>query len=262
MCQDLLPMDNTRQFTGKAVLYAEARPLYPAPLLDYLVQEEGLGPGCEVVDAGSGTGLFAGQLLQTGCRVFGVEPNAEMRALAEKLFEGEERFVSVAATAENTTLAPHSIDLVTAAQSFHWFDPEAFRRECQRLLRPGKRALLVWNSRCADHPAVVASGAVCQKFCPNFRGFSGGFNHNQKAIATFFRGPFRQLRFDHPLCYTQEAFVARMLSASYAPLPGEAQYEPFICALRALFDAYADASTLVLPCETIAYTGSIGPHDS
>ena len=65
-----------------------------------------------------------------------------MRLAAERALGGSPGFVSVKATAENTTLADKSVDVVTAAQSFHWFDADAFKRECKRILKPGGKAVL------------------------------------------------------------------------------------------------------------------------
>lgn len=55
------------------------------------------------------------------------------------------RFTSVEGAAESTTLAGHSIDLVTAGQAFHWFDPSRTRREFDRVLRGPGWVALIWN---------------------------------------------------------------------------------------------------------------------
>ena len=54
-------------------------------MLDSLRVHCGLSARSAVADIGSGTGLFAGLLLQSGCQVFAVEPNDEMRHAAEQL---------------------------------------------------------------------------------------------------------------------------------------------------------------------------------
>src|SRR5690606_27320031 len=85
------------------------------------------------------------QLLEMGVKVFAVEPNADMRRIAERELGKMEDFVSVPATAEDTTLSEKSVDFVFAASAFHWFDPLSFRAECQRILKPGGRVFLIWN---------------------------------------------------------------------------------------------------------------------
>ena len=50
-------------------------------------------------------------------------------------------------SAEATGLSEHSVDFVTAAQAFHWFDKEAFKVECQRILKPRGNFMIIWNTR-------------------------------------------------------------------------------------------------------------------
>src|SRR4051812_6350203 len=87
------------------------------------------------------------QLLARGFTVNGVEPNDDMRIVAEPTLKADSRFISVKATAENTTSNDNSLDLITVAQAFHWFDIEQFRLECQRILKQDAKVALVWNSR-------------------------------------------------------------------------------------------------------------------
>ena len=81
-------MDHTHRFDGKGELYDKARPCYAAGLLDFLKDELGLAAGCVGADVGSGTGIFTGQLLESGYRVFAVEPNGDMRRKAEEKLSG------------------------------------------------------------------------------------------------------------------------------------------------------------------------------
>ncbi len=37
--------------------------------------------------------------------------------------------------------------MIVGAQAFHWFDREACKKEFGRILKPGGRAVLVWNNR-------------------------------------------------------------------------------------------------------------------
>lgn len=107
------------RFDRRVANYAAHRPGYPPELIAFLREELGLGPGSVVADVGSGTGILAAMLLREGCRVFAVEPNAEMRAAAEAALNDDPNFVSVAGTAEETTLEDASVDFTTAAQAFH-----------------------------------------------------------------------------------------------------------------------------------------------
>ena len=76
-----------------------------------------------MADIGSGTGILSRVMLEHGWTVYGVEPNDDMRREAEKVLKGFHRFHSVPGTAEHTLLPGASVDLVTAAQAFHWLTP-------------------------------------------------------------------------------------------------------------------------------------------
>lgn len=128
--------DPTRRFSDRVENYVRYRPGYPRALLECLAREHGLDPAHAVADIGSGTGILSELLLRNGNAVFGVEPNAEMRAAAERLLRGQAKFHSVDGRAEATTLPTASVDWITAAQAFHWFDVSAARREFRRILRP------------------------------------------------------------------------------------------------------------------------------
>ena len=108
-----------------------------------------------------------------------------MRKMAEHSLKRYPHFQSIKATAENTTLKENSVDLVTVAQAFHWFDKEAFKIECQRILKQKANVALVWNSRDVTSPLIQENAEICQKTCPTFKGFSGGIDETQKCLTAF-----------------------------------------------------------------------------
>ena len=139
--------DSTQRFSSRVENYVRYRPGYPSAVIDLLKNECGLSSASTVADIASGTGIFSRTLLENGNRVFGVEPNAGMRRAGEEFLRAYPRFISVAGTAEATTLDDHSVDFVTAAQAAHWFDREKARREFVRICRPGGWTVLLWNER-------------------------------------------------------------------------------------------------------------------
>src|SRR5205814_7614202 len=123
------------------------RPGYPRVVAEMLEGECGLSHASVVADVGSGTGILSELFLRNGNRVYGVEPNREMREAGERLLSDYENFKSIEGRAEATTLDGGSVDFVTAGQAFHWFDLEGARREFSRILRPGGWVIAVWNDR-------------------------------------------------------------------------------------------------------------------
>ncbi len=95
--------DPTQRFTGRVDNYARYRPSYPRDILNLLETGCGLTSASVIADVGSGTGILSELFLQNGNRVFGVEPNAQMREVGERRLQRYTRFASVAGTAEATT---------------------------------------------------------------------------------------------------------------------------------------------------------------
>src|SRR6202451_1223520 len=123
-----MPSSNaTSRFSDRVENYVRYRPGYPPQVLEMLKQECGLKREHRIADIASGTGIWTRMLLENGNPVFGVEPNAEMRAAGERLLSQFPNFTSIAGTAEATTLADKSVDFVTTAQAAHWFDRERAR---------------------------------------------------------------------------------------------------------------------------------------
>jgi SAM-dependent methyltransferase len=135
-------------FAAVADAYERARPGYPDEAGRWLVGIEPL----DVVDLGAGTGKLTRSLVALGHRVTAVEPLPEMSAY---LREGLPGVTALEGGAEAIPLADETADVVTVAQAFHWFDHEPALREIARVLRPGGRLALVWNTR-DDHEPWVA----------------------------------------------------------------------------------------------------------
>lgn len=250
-------MDNTKRFDGRADSYAKGRPGYPAELIERLAAWAELSPERAVADIGAGTGIFSAQLAEAGTRVFAVEPNDDMRQRSNLSGSVSQHVTWVNGTAEHTGLADASIDLVTAAQAFHWFDGPAFRTECLRILRGTSRVALIWNVRVVDTPVNVACEKVFTAFCPRFKGFAGGMTRDDQRIVDFFGGHYALWSFDNPLPYSQERFVQRCLSGSYAPRQQETAYEPFKAAVEDIYERFAVDGSIVIPNETLAYVGTL-----
>ena len=158
----------TVRFSTRVENYVRYRPGYPDAVLAWLRAECDLTPAAVVADIGSGTGKLAELFLRNGNRVFGVEPNREMREAGEGMLAGFPNFVSVDGAAEATTLPAASVDFVTAGQAFHWFDRQTARREFARILKPGGWVVLVWNERRSDSPFLRDYEALLREFASEY----------------------------------------------------------------------------------------------
>ena len=111
--------DSISRFTRTVENYVKYRPSYPFAVVEFLQRTCQLMPASVIADVASGTGFLAEIFLKGGYQVIGVEPNAGMREAGQHFLRNYPSFVSVPATAEETTLDPHSVDMITAGQAFH-----------------------------------------------------------------------------------------------------------------------------------------------
>lgn len=247
---------NRNQFTGKAELYSKYRPDYPEQLIIDLIDEQSLNEKSVIADIGSGTGILTKKLLDSHLQVKAVEPNREMREIAENLLNDYEHFTSVNGTAENTTLASNSINLITVAQAFHWFDHKKFKNECKRILKFDGKVCIVFNMRSTDTTIIQEIIELYRSCCPNFKGFSNGISDT--AFEEFFAGNgYKVNSYTNPLFYHRADFVGRHLSASYAPKKGEKTFELLVHGLNNLFDKYSEEGQIMIPNVTKSYCGYI-----
>ncbi|MBV8216092.1 MAG: class I SAM-dependent methyltransferase [Verrucomicrobia bacterium] len=243
-------MDPTQRFSDRVENYAKFRPNYPDALIAVL---QGRLPAPAVIaDIGSGTGILSDQLLGAGYTVFGVEPNGPMRLESERRLGGQPRFHSVAGTAEATTLDSDSVDAVTCAQSFHWFDRIRSCEEFGRILRGPKLVLLIWNERISED-LMEEYDRILQESAPEYSRV-GRRNVTDGDIADFFApDPVELFYFPHAQRLDREGFLGRVLSSSYVPNVGQPGHEPVISKMEAFFDRHAQLGRIDFPYQTRVY---------
>jgi SAM-dependent methyltransferase len=257
---------NEAKFNGMGKTYAKFRPTYPQAFIEYLRTDVGVTKNRIIADIGSGTGILTKQLLELGNRVIAVEPNEDMRVVAESDLCGYENFTSVNGSAENTTLDSQSVDFITVAQAFHWFDRELFKAECRRVFKPNGKIILVWNSRIFGTEVVEDGDKINKKYCPNFKGFSGSMRgvlynatgvENTNAFNDFFVGEYDVKVFENNQTLDLDGFIGRNRSASYALKEGDKNYPAYISELTECFNRHAVDGKLIMPNETRSYVGAV-----
>lgn len=248
----------TERFSDRVADYVKYRPGYPQEVLQLLQEECGLSPGSTVADLGSGTGRLSHLLSGRVLRVFGIEPNRPMREAAERLLAGHNNFVSVAGTAEATGLEDQSVDLATAAQAFHWFEPGATRRELERILRPDGWVALIWNER-RKHatPFLEQYESLLLRHATDYAEVD--HTHIGPTELESFFGPrgYRSARFDNRQRLDFDGLRGRLLSSSYAPRPPQSGYEAMLEDLRDLFDRHQEAGRVTFEYDCWVHFGQL-----
>lgn len=242
--------------TGALRSTSQFRPSYPDEAIDTLVASCGLDRGAKVADIGSGTGIFAQLLVDRGLEVSGVEPNAQMRSAAEQSLEHEKGFHSVNGTAEKTTLQDSSVQAVTAAQAFHWFDLEPTKIEMRRILRPGGKIALAWNQRDTRTEFQHEYANLLRKYVENYDALVHT-RVNDNVLVDFFDGSApEKFSFVNGQLLDYEGLLGRMQSSSYAPQPGQSAYSQITDDLTSLFENHQQNGKISFDYETQLYIGS------
>jgi SAM-dependent methyltransferase len=131
-------------FGKEAETYERVRPSYPGDAVAWLAGNLEIGPGRTVLDVAAGTGKFTRLLVPFGATLFAAEPVDGMR---QSFVTAVPRVPIVAAVAESLPVASGSIDAITVAQAFHWFEADRAFAELRRALRRGGRVGVIWNAR-------------------------------------------------------------------------------------------------------------------
>jgi len=246
--------DSTRRFSDRVEHYVRSRPGYPEGVTEFIAEVAGLGDGATVADIGSGTGLSSELFLKRGDTVFGVEPNAAMRGAAERLLAAYPQFRSVDGTAEATTLAAASVDLVVAGQAFHWFDRIATRREFARIARSPGWTALIWNTRRkSDSPFERGYEALIAEFGTDYAAVRHE-NIDSDELRGFFDAKTYQTRtFENVQRLDLAGFQGRLLSSSYLPSEGHPRCAAMLAAAERLFVEHALAAGSAAGCAELKY---------
>jgi ubiquinone/menaquinone biosynthesis C-methylase UbiE len=248
-------VDPKHRFTDRVVNYFKGRPGYPDQVIDVLRNNCGLTNTAVVADIGSGTGILAHTLCSYAQSVYGVEPNDAMRAASKQFLASKPNFVAVNGAAENTGLPATSVDLITVAQAFHWFDQGEARHEFMRILKPNGFTALIWNDRRmagsrfaeayeqlmsdfgGDYQEVQSRGRASAENLERF------FGHNQVKRATVPNSQHMDL----------DQFIARVRSASYMPNESHPLHKEMLGEARRIFEKNRTGDHVVMEYDTRIY---------
>jgi SAM-dependent methyltransferase len=225
-------MDPTTRFSRRAEDYARYRPSYPVEAIRAIL--DGFTKP-RVADLGAGTGISSVVLADAGAHVYAIEPNAAMRAAIPIRPEID----VIDGTAERTNLPDRSIDVVTAFQAYHWFEPDLVLAEAECIGRARVRFAAVWNERDETDPFMREYSDIIRRYMADDTEAARRASAIDNDLRKHGWSNVRVLDFRHEKPVDWDGLIGRTRSASYLPREGPA-YESMAAQLRELFDRAAE----------------------
>jgi SAM-dependent methyltransferase len=242
-----------RGFDSGAGAYDRARPGYPPDAVAWICEHLRLGPGVRCCDLAAGTGKLTALLAPTGADLLAVEP---VEGMWQLLRTAVPTATLVAGTAEALPFGAATLDAVTVAQAFHWFDAERAFRELARTVRPGGNVALVWNARDRSVDWVDALWSIMDRvekrapwrdhdrWADSALGDRSGF------------GPIHAATFRHDQVLDRAGVVDRFASVSHVAVLPDAERAAVLDDVRTVLDTHPatrDQMELAIPYRVDAY---------
>ena len=236
--------DRSLSFGSAAAAYERGRPSYPPEAIDWLLPTGAR----KVLDLGAGTGKLTTRLVERGLDVVAVDPVPDM---LEVLRASLPETPALEGTAEEIPLDDNSVDAVLVAQAWHWVDPERAIPEVARVLRPGGRLGLVWNTRDERLGWVRELGEII--------GSDGDRGRFDVTLPAPFNAPQRhQVEWTNYL--TPQALIDLVASRSYcitSPTEVRTRTLDQVRELLATHPALANSAGLALPYVTVCIRATL-----
>jgi SAM-dependent methyltransferase len=240
-------------FDSGAGAYDRARPGYPPDTVAWIGEHLRLGPGVRCCDLAAGTGKLTALLAPTGAELLAVEPVEGMWQLLRTTVPSA---AVLAGTAEALPLRAASLDAVTVAQAFHWFDADRAFAELARTLRPGGRVALVWNARDRSVDWVDALWSIMdrvEKRAPwrDHERWADSALGNREGF-----GPLHAATFRHEQVLDRPGVIERFASVSHVAVLPEPERDAVLDAVREVLDTHPGTrgeTQLAIPYRVDAY---------
>lgn len=241
-------------FDDKANNYDDYRPSYPNEVRDLiltLIKKENIN----IADIGAGTGKLSRLLLTPRTTLFAIEPNEDMIAIAKSKHSISTNYKILKGTAELTGLETDSIDVITVAQAYHWFDNDNTKLEFKRILKKDGYVVLLWN-RFDGNPYDNELNET-RRFCKETSVKKNNIPNEDRAKHLFGENNYIKSEFDNTIFQSLDAFIGGSLSASFAPKKGEVNYDAYINALKVIFNKYCKDNVMKSKITTECFYGKI-----
>ena len=241
--------ERSLSFGSQAAAYERGRPSYPPEAVDWLLAPSDTWAARDVLDLGAGTGKLTTRLVERGLTVIAVDPIAEMLEMLRTALPDTPALLG---SAEQIPLPDNAVDAVLVAQAWHWFDPERAVAEIARVLRPGGRLGVLWNTRDERSGWVKDFGRIV------------GLEHDRDNATVDLPEPFTDIA-THQVEWTNyitpQALIDYVASRSYCiTSPAEVRTRTLdeVRELLVSHPSLANATGLAMPYITVCVRATLG----
>ena len=241
--------ERSLSFGSQAAAYERGRPSYPPEAVDWLLAPSDTWAARDVLDLGAGTGKLTTRLVERGLQVVAVDPIAEMLEMLRTALPDTPALLG---SAEQIPLPDNAVDAVLVAQAWHWFDQERAVAEIARVLRPGGRLGVLWNTRDERSGWVKDFGRIV------------GLEHDRDNATVDLPEPFTDIA-THQVEWTNyitpQALIDYVASRSYCiTSPAEVRTRTLdeVRELLVSHPSLANATGLAMPYITVCVRATLG----
>jgi SAM-dependent methyltransferase len=241
--------ERSLSFGSQAAAYERGRPSYPPEAVDWLLAPTDTWVARDVLDLGAGTGKLTTRLVERGLTVIAVDPIAEMLEMLRTALPDTPALLG---SAEQIPLPDNAVDAVLVAQAWHWFDQERAVAEIARVLRPGGRLGVLWNTRDERSGWVKDFGRIV------------GLEHDRDNATVDLPEPFTDIamhQVEWTNYITREALIDYVASRSYCiTSPAEVRTRTLdeVRELLVSHPSLVNATGLAMPYITVCVRATLG----
>jgi SAM-dependent methyltransferase len=151
-----------------------------------------------------------------------------------------------------------SVEFVTAAQAFHWFEPRAARREFVRILKPRGWFVVLWNDRRMEEAQLTRDyEGLLERFGIDYKSVKDSYPEVQNIRDFFESDDFVARDLPNHQILDWEGFRGRLRSSSFAPTEGHPNHAPMMAELERIFRAHQRDGRVRMEYFTRIYFGQL-----
>lgn len=248
---DINYFNPTNRFSNNIKKYELYRPSYPKEIIEYFNKKIDL-KNMIVADIGAGTGIFTKLLLENGNKVYSIEPNEKMRHTAIKLLSEYEEAEFIDSKAESILLDDNSVNIITVAQAFHWFNTKKALQEFYRIIRDNGYVILLWNDLSYNSNFRNEYESIFKEYSEEYNKINHKI-HEEELNKIFYPNKIIKETFNFHQILNLNDFIGRFLSSSFSPHEKDGCYGDFVFSVKKLFNKYKEDEKVRIQYNSCVY---------